>query len=286
MQKQPIQLMNGKCCLAVLMLILLFGCISQPSVVTYAKEKGISDEIIDSLKRLENDGVDEHEKLFIDLIAGLPESTQKIIINSVLKDETVTELEIAFLIESLDMDDLIPAVFESGLAQSIDNESLEHLKDIKEIAKADPEMAEKTLALYYPQPVSMQPPTDSMALHKNAWEKVVEKTKEDYSYKYSIFMARTLAVVHPEVYLQADGLFVTIITTNKGFKKWTGTASKEEIIELLRALEQAYGEIYTRKYFYYGGAWSVDEFIELLSEDVCMDWHRELYGLGLYRHEV
>jgi len=45
------------------------------------------------------------------------------------------------------------------------------------------------------------------------------KAETDNYYKYAIYAARILAVKHPEIYLQADGLFLEAITTNIGFKK-------------------------------------------------------------------
>ena len=56
-------------------------------------------------------------------------------------------------------------------------------------------------------------------IHENAWKYVVKKAKTDNYFKYGIYASRTLAVRHPEIYLQADKLFIKKITTNKGFKK-------------------------------------------------------------------
>lgn len=56
-------------------------------------------------------------------------------------------------------------------------------------------------------------------IHENAWNYVIEKAKTDNYFKYGIYASRTLAVKHPEVYLQADKLFIKKITINKGFKK-------------------------------------------------------------------
>ncbi|MCK4581110.1 MAG: hypothetical protein KAU10_07145, partial [Dehalococcoidia bacterium] len=48
---------------------------------------------------------------------------------------------------------------------------------------------------------------------------VLTKAKTDNYYKYGIYAARILAVKHPEIYLQADDLFLETIETNTGFKK-------------------------------------------------------------------
>ena len=45
------------------------------------------------------------------------------------------------------------------------------------------------------------------------------KAETDSYYKYGIYASRILAVKHPEIYLQADDLFLEAITTNIGFKK-------------------------------------------------------------------
>ena len=56
-------------------------------------------------------------------------------------------------------------------------------------------------------------------IHNSAWLDVVSQAKTDEYFKYAIYASRTLAVRHPEVYLQGDGIFVNTITTNHGFKK-------------------------------------------------------------------
>ena len=55
--------------------------------------------------------------------------------------------------------------------------------------------------------------------HQDAVEMVLTKAKTDNYYKYGIYAARILAVKHPEIYLQADDLFLETIETNTGFKK-------------------------------------------------------------------
>ena len=73
---------------------------------------------------------------------------------------------------------------------------------------------------------------NSVAIHENAWEIVVDKAEEDQYYKYSIYVTRTLAVRHPEVYLKADGLFADIATTNQGFKKAFETSYDTSFLKL------------------------------------------------------
>jgi hypothetical protein len=217
--KTPISIMVG--------LILLSGCISpstdQEPVAGYVEDRGISEKIADSLKILENDGnLDENEKKFIDTLVGLPEPVQEAIVNSVmLKDGAIDNFELEFLHESLLMNDLILAVYRSNISQyTIDSESMTHLTNIREMAKTNTGGATFILENYYPE---LEVPEDlserAMAIHENAWKMVINRAKEDNSYTYSIYVSRTLAVKHPEVYLQADGLFVTIITRTRGFKK-------------------------------------------------------------------
>jgi hypothetical protein len=221
-------IMNHKTPISIIVgLILLSGCISsstdQEPVAAYIEEKGISEKIVDSLRILEHDGnLDEHEKKFIDALAGLPEPVQEAIVNSVmLQDGTIDNFELEFLHISLLMNDLILAVYQSNISQyTIDSESITHLTDIREMAKTNTAGAKFILENYYPE---LEVPDDlsgrAMAIHENAWEMVINRAKEDGSYKYSTYVSRSLAVKHSEVYLQADGVFVTIITTNRGFKK-------------------------------------------------------------------
>ncbi|KYK36607.1 MAG: hypothetical protein AYK18_02620 [Theionarchaea archaeon DG-70] len=60
---------------------------------------------------------------------------------------------------------------------------------------------------------------NSLIIHENAWEKVIQEAQKDQYHKYGIYITRTLAVTHPEVYLQADRLFAATITTHTGFQK-------------------------------------------------------------------
>ncbi len=53
-------------------------------------------------------------------------------------------------------------------------------------------------------------------LHEDAWKEFVDKAVVDQFYKYALYTSRILAVKHPEIYLQADALFVEHITTQEG----------------------------------------------------------------------
>ena len=55
------------------------------------------------------------------------------------------------------------------------------------------------------------------SLHSAAWEEMVTRSATDPYYKYGLYAARSLAVTHPEIYLQADALFLDHIGTNSGF---------------------------------------------------------------------
>lgn len=56
-------------------------------------------------------------------------------------------------------------------------------------------------------------------IHRESWLNTVSKAEGDRYYSYAIYASRTLAVSHPEVYLQADDIFVRVITTNPGFRQ-------------------------------------------------------------------
>jgi hypothetical protein len=53
-------------------------------------------------------------------------------------------------------------------------------------------------------------------LHETAWGSFIESSLSDRFYKYALYTSRILAVKHPEVYLEADGMFVEHITTQPG----------------------------------------------------------------------
>jgi hypothetical protein len=67
-----------------------------------------------------------------------------------------------------------------------------------------------------PAPIKME---RASQIHHDAVEMALTRAETDTYYKYGIYASRILAVKHPEIYLQADGLFLEIITTNIGFKK-------------------------------------------------------------------
>ena len=60
---------------------------------------------------------------------------------------------------------------------------------------------------------------NAFQIHVDAWEMVVTGATTNQYDKYGIYVSRSLAVRHPEVYLQADRLFVKAVTTQIGFKR-------------------------------------------------------------------
>ncbi len=54
-------------------------------------------------------------------------------------------------------------------------------------------------------------------LHRQAWEDIASASASDPYAKYGLYASRSLAVAHPEVYLQGDALFVQHVTQNPGF---------------------------------------------------------------------
>jgi hypothetical protein len=55
--------------------------------------------------------------------------------------------------------------------------------------------------------------------HKKAWKNAAEKSITDNHYKYSIYSSRSLMVKHPEIYLQADALWMEeIISVYSGWQ--------------------------------------------------------------------
>ena len=63
---------------------------------------------------------------------------------------------------------------------------------------------------------AVQTPLD---IHKESWLSMLSKAETDRYYSYAIYASRTLAVKHPEVYLQGDDIFARVITTTPGMKK-------------------------------------------------------------------
>ena len=56
--------------------------------------------------------------------------------------------------------------------------------------------------------------------HKKAWKNAAEKSITDNYYKYSIYSSRSLMVKHPEIYLQADALWMEeIISVYSGWQE-------------------------------------------------------------------
>jgi len=66
-------------------------------------------------------------------------------------------------------------------------------------------------------PLSEQGLLKAESLHLSAWEEMVAKGATDPYYRYGLYAARSLAVTHPEAYLQADALFIDHIGSNSGF---------------------------------------------------------------------
>lgn len=60
---------------------------------------------------------------------------------------------------------------------------------------------------------------EAIVLHMKAWNTTVENAKSDNYFKYGIYASRILAVRHPEIYLQADKLFISKISSLGGFQK-------------------------------------------------------------------
>jgi hypothetical protein len=55
------------------------------------------------------------------------------------------------------------------------------------------------------------------SLHRQGWEQVLTKAMSDNAYRYAIYASRSLAVVHPELYLQGDGLFLQHVSSMPGY---------------------------------------------------------------------
>lgn len=69
--------------------------------------------------------------------------------------------------------------------------------------------------LFIPFLISAQIRTADI-IHKEAWSDATKRAKLDNNYKYSIYSTRSLAVKHPELYLQADSIWMEAITTVYG----------------------------------------------------------------------
>jgi len=55
------------------------------------------------------------------------------------------------------------------------------------------------------------------SLHSAAWEEMAQRSATNPYYMYGLYAARSLAVAHPETYLQADALFLDYIAGHSGF---------------------------------------------------------------------
>jgi len=66
--------------------------------------------------------------------------------------------------------------------------------------------------------LSIAPGTTETAIHTQAWTDAAEQCADSEYYKYSLYSTRTLAVANPEVYLQADTLWMDMISTYGGWQ--------------------------------------------------------------------
>jgi len=58
---------------------------------------------------------------------------------------------------------------------------------------------------------------EAARIHEVAWHKTATMSGMDRFYKFSIYTSRTIAVAHPEIYLQGDALFLGHISSQSGF---------------------------------------------------------------------
>jgi hypothetical protein len=65
-------------------------------------------------------------------------------------------------------------------------------------------------------PVKLATAQDANTLHWTAWDNALAAIETDPAQRYAYYAYRTLAVPHPEVYLQADALFSSIIEQMPG----------------------------------------------------------------------
>lgn len=66
--------------------------------------------------------------------------------------------------------------------------------------------------------VREKPGAEVAILHQKAWKQAAANCGDNNYYKYSIYSARSLAVSNPEVYLQADTLWMDMISTYGGWE--------------------------------------------------------------------
>jgi hypothetical protein len=57
----------------------------------------------------------------------------------------------------------------------------------------------------------------ALEIHQRAWEQAATNCASDNYYKYSLYSSRSLAVSHPEVYLQADAVWMDMICNSGGW---------------------------------------------------------------------
>jgi hypothetical protein len=74
--------------------------------------------------------------------------------------------------------------------------------------------------------------------HKKAWKNAAEKSVTDNYYKYSIYSSRSLMVKHPEIYLQADALWMEEIIS-----VYTGWQNNYEARDRLLTFDEWYDAI-------------------------------------------
>ncbi len=65
---------------------------------------------------------------------------------------------------------------------------------------------------------SPAPVNHVMEFHRSAWQDAAEKSIADSLYRYSVYSSRSLAVYHPEIYLQADTIWMDMIMQHAGWK--------------------------------------------------------------------
>ena len=74
--------------------------------------------------------------------------------------------------------------------------------------------------------------------HKKAWKNASEKSVTDNYYKYSVYSSRSLMVKHPEIYLQADALWMEEIIS-----VYTGWQNNYEARDRLLTFDEWYDAI-------------------------------------------
>jgi hypothetical protein len=79
-----------------------------------------------------------------------------------------------------------------------------------------------------PAPSPIPPPTPtprsvleelSTKIHEDTWLRLLSEAATDQYLKYGLYGYRTLAVKHPEIYLQADDILAQVLTGNAGSKE-------------------------------------------------------------------